>query len=376
MKKTIVKLTFLVFLITTFSSCEENKVEINNTADFDAYIRDEMDLQNIPAAAVLIFKENEVLHESYLGKSNLQQGIALQGNHLFLLASVSKVVTATALLQLHEAGLFSLGDDVSDYLPFAVKHPNSATPITFQMLLTHTSGIADGNALDGQYYYGKDSPVALSFFLENYLVSGRKFYNASENFYNFEPGTRHEYSNTGNALIGLLVEEIAGVDFNTYCKQNIFAPLGMNNTHWRLDEISQTIVQPYNYARREYEEIQHYTFTDYPNGGLRSTATDMFTFLSAFVQGGKANNHQLLSQQTVEAMITPQIPALDNEVGLHLFLMGSVNNLWGHDGSEQGVATIVAFNPATKVGAIILTNQGNAELEDMLAEAYKFGLTL
>jgi len=69
------------------------------------------------------------------------------------------------------------------------------------MHLTHSSGIADGSALDDQYYYGEDSPVELGFFLENYLVSGGDFYNASENFYNFEPGTKHEYSNIGNALI-------------------------------------------------------------------------------------------------------------------------------------------------------------------------------
>lgn len=75
-------------------------------------------------------------------------------------------------------------------------------------------------------------------------------------------------------------------------------------------------------------------------------------------------------------MITPQIPSLDNEVGLHLFLMNPANNLWGHDGGEQGVATIMAFNPDLKIGAIILTNQGDADLDEILVAAYKFGLTL
>jgi hypothetical protein len=75
-------------------------------------------------------------------------------------------------------------------------------------------------------------------------------------------------------------------------------------------------------------------------------------------------------------MISPQIPAIDNEVGLHLFLMNPENNLWGHDGGEQGVATIMAFNPSTKVGAIILTNQGEADLDKILVQAYKLGLNL
>ena len=293
-----------------------------------------------------------------------------------MLASVSKVVTATALLQLNEDGLFALDDKINDYLSFNVAIPNQNADITFRMLLTHTSGIADGSALDGQYYYGEDSPVALGDFLENYLTPSGNLYNASENFYDFEPGSKHEYSNTGNALIGLLVQQISGIDFNEYCKQNIFTPLGMTNTAWRLDEISQTIVQPYSYTNGQYEAIDHYTFTDFPNGGLRSTGRDLFKFISAFVQVGNSNNHQLLDSETIDEMITSQIPSIDNEVGLHLFLMNAENSLWGHDGGEQGAATIMAFNPTTKIGAIILANQGDTELDEILAEAYKFGLNL
>jgi len=355
----------------TIDNCED-------IADFEDFIKVEMDFQNIPAMSILIFKENKILYENYLGKSNLEQSTTLASNDLFLIASLSKVVTATALLQLYDKGRFSLDDNISDYLPFNVNIPNYSKNITFQMLLTHTSGIADGSALDSQYYYGQDPQISLLYFLENYLVDGGDYYNSSENFYDFEPGTEYEYSNEGNALIGLLVEQISGIDFNSYCKENIFNPMGMSNTYWRLDEIpqTQTIVTPYNYANGQYEAIEHYTFTDYPNGGLRSTGTDMFKLLSAFTQGGQLNNFELLTQNTIDSMITPQIPSLDNEVGLHLFLMDTENGLWGHDGGEQGVATIMAFNPTTKVGAIIFTNQGDAELDEILVETYKLGLTI
>ena len=376
MKRIMTNGAIVICTLLLFTNCRKDEVEINDTAEFEDYIQDEMDFQNIPAMSVLIFEGNSILYEKYLGKSNVQENTSLANNHLFLLASISKVVTATALLQLHEDGLFSLDDNINDYLPFNVNVPGYATNITFRMLLTHTSGIADGSALDNQYYYGEDSPIALDYFLENYLVPGGSFYNASENFYDFEPGTDYEYSNEGNALIGVLVEQISGIDFNTYCKQNIFTPLGMNNTYWRLDEISETIVQPYNYTSGGYEAIQHYTFTDYPNGGLRSTGRDMFKFLRAFVSGGLSNNHQLLTASTINSMITPQIPTIDNEVGLHLFLMNAGNGLWGHDGGEEGVATIMAFNSTTKTGAIIFTNQGEAELDDILVEAYKLGLKL
>ncbi len=367
-------LIFGLSIFLLFQNCDKDTIDFDNTDEFETYLQEEMEDQHIPALSVLIFKEQDILYEHYFGQSQIQQNIQLESDHLFLLASVSKVITATALLQLHENGLFSLDDNINDYLPFEVNIPNYATAITFQMLLTHTSAIADGAALDDQYCYGEDSPVALDYFLENYFVPNGAFYSANENFYDFEPGTDHEYSNTGNALIGLLVQEISGINFNEYCKQNIFSPLGMNHTFWRLDEITQIIVQPYDYINGKNEAIQHYTFTDYPNGGLRSTGRDMFQFLSAFVQDGSVNNYQLLNPTTINSMTILQIPSINNDMGLHLFQLNAQNNLWGHDGGEQGVATIMAFNPSTKIGIILLTNQGEANLDELLVESYKFGL--
>ena len=365
--------------ITLVTACQTDNLDIQNTEDLHEFLLDEMDYQQIPALSVLIFNGDAILHEEYLGRPDIAQNTNLGMNDLFLLASVSKMVTATALLQLYDDGAFELDDNINDHLPFSVSVPNENVPITFRMLLTHTSGIADGPALDDQYYYGEDSPIALDFFLENYLVPGGQFYSASDNFYGFTPGTQHEYSNEGSALIAVLVEQIANQDFNAYCKQHIFQPLGMNNTFWRLDESIQsnnTIVRPYDLSGNQLEPIQHYTFTDYPNGGLRSTARDMHRFLSAFVQGGMSNNHQLLKAATVNSMLSPQIADIDDQVGLHAFVMNESKNLWGHDGGEQGVSTIVAFNRETKVGAIVFSNQGDADLDEILVEAYRLGLIL
>ncbi len=368
----------ILLLLTSLSSCrEKDPIEINSSEEFVDFLEEEMRVQDIPAMSVLIFKEEEILLEKYFGKSNLEQSISLESKDLFLLASVSKTITAAALLQLYDRDSFELDDNINNYLPFQLEVPNQKTNITFRMLLTHTSGIADGEALDGQYFYGKDSPVELGFFLENYLKAGGQFYNASENFHGFEPGTEHEYTNVGNALIGWLVERISGMNFNAFCKQNLFIPLGMTNTFWRLDEINQTIVQPYDFDNDGNNmAIEHYTFTDYPNGGLRSNVTDMFHFISGLAQKGTYNNVRFLEESTVDLMASSQIPQLEKGVGLHLFIMNSQYNLWGHDGGEQGVATIMAYHPDTQIGALVFTNQGEANLDTILREAYKLGLGL
>lgn len=377
----IKRFSTLLFLFTfsiLITSCaDDEEINIESTADFNEFLTDELEFQEIPAMSVLIYKNDEIKYERYLGKANISQNVVLQADHLFLLASISKTITATALLQLMEKDSFKLDDKVNDYLPFRISVPNYTTDITFRMLLEHTSAIGDGPALDGQYFDERDSPVALGSFLRDYLEVGGQYYDANQNFYNFQPGTDFEYSNTGNALIGYLVEVISGKSFNQYCKENIFIPLGMSNTFWRLDEISQTIVTPYDFNNSgQNEAIKQYTFTDYPNGGLRSTVRDMFRFLSGLTQGGVFNGVRFLKESTVAQMRTPQIPTIDNTVGLHLFIMDASNGLWGHDGGEKGVVTIMGYNPSTKVGALIFTNQGDAEVEKILSEAYKIGLTL
>lgn len=376
MLSNLLKTLLLFSTILIILSCGEVDVEINSKEDLESFIIEEMDYQNIPALSVLIFKGKDILYENYFGYSNIEKNVPLADNHLFLMASISKVITGTALLQLYEKNLIDLDDNINDYLPFKVSVPGYSEAITFRMLLTHTSGIADNYyILDEHYFYNKDSPVSLSYFMENYLAEDGEYYYPKSNYYKYKPGTKYNYSNVGSALIGVLVEEISGADFNTYCKKNIFTPMGMKNTFWRLDEISQTMVTPYDYSKGKNVAIQQYTNTDYPNGGLRTTALDMHKFISTLSLEGKLGDFKLLKASTINEMLTPQIESIgDEEVGLHIFLMNRTYNLWGHDGGEQGVATIMAFNPTTKIGAIIFANQGNADLDEMLINSYKLGL--
>ncbi len=346
----------------------------SGVSSFDTYLGEQMRKQDIPALSILVFKNSDILYQKYLGKADVEKNIALSEEHVFLIASVSKVITATALMQLYDKGLFGLDDSINEYLDFKVENPDYKGSITFKMLLTHTSSIADGPAMDDQYYYGKDSPVDLGYFMKNYFSRGGKYYNRYENFCDFKPGSEFEYSNIGSALIAVLVEEISGQDFNTYCKNNIFKPLKMTNSYWKLSETNiKKVVRPYDEFLRP---LEHYTFTDYPNGGLRTNVRDLFNLLSAFANGGIYNGYKLLAKKTVDMMLTPQIKQIDSTAGLHFFKMNEKYNLWGHDGGEEGVSTIMAFNRGTGIGVIILTNQGEADLDNILIKAYEMGVGL
>lgn len=373
------KLIALIGLSIVLFGTACKKYEISSKEELKTCVEDEMDKQNIPAVAVLAFKNETILHEQYFGKANIENNVALGEQHLFLLASISKTITGTALMQLYEQGKFKLDDPINNYLSFEVKAPDySNTAITFRMLLTHTSTIADDNPiLEDEYYFGKDSPKALKDFFRNYLATTGQYYNAEQNFSGEQPGTKYAYSNSASALIGVLVEELSGKDFDKYCEQNIFTPLGMNNTAWRLAKLDTTlVVRPYELKNGEQKPVPHYTFTDYPNGGLRSTAKDLAKFVGAYAQNGQYGGKTLLQSATVVEILSEQIPDLDRLVGLHWFIMDEKNDLWGHDGGERGTTTTMAFNKTTGVGVIILSNSSDANLDKLQGAVYNWALEL
>jgi CubicO group peptidase (beta-lactamase class C family) len=179
----------------------------------------------------------------------------------------------------------------------------------------------------------------------------------------------------GSALAGHLLEAITGISFDLYCQQYIFNPLCMYSSSWRLQGLDTSrIAQPYSYDRGSYEAIGHYTFTDYPNGGLRATTRDLARFMVAYQQGGQFNNQALLKNSTVNLMLTETLVDQDNGVGLHWFTYDrAARNLWGHDGGEQGTTTMMGFNPSTGVGIVILCNATDADLETISDMLYDFG---
>ena len=129
--------------------------------------------------------------------SNIEQKKSVTDSTLFCIASISKTITATAVMQLWEQGLFELDDDVNDYLSFNVRNPNYPdVPITFRMLLTHTSSI---NGWTNNITHNQDNPIPLGFYMENYLVPGGVHYNSSD-WNSWMPGTSYDYSDESAAL--------------------------------------------------------------------------------------------------------------------------------------------------------------------------------
>ncbi len=353
-------------------STPSNNILINNDSFLNDGINDfiisEMYAYHIPGLSASIVRNNRILWTGSYGYANISQNLPVKDTTLFMLASISKTITGTALMQLYEQGYFDLDDPINDYLPFQVHNPMfPLKKITFRMLLTHTSSIRDNWGVLSPLYLPGDPVIPLGEYLKEYLTPRGEYYHRFLNFYHQRPGTDWHYCNEAAALAGYLVEVISDMPFDEYCEINIFKPLDMDETAWFLADLNIShIAVPYGWNGTNFISYGQYGYPDYPNGQLRTSATQLSHFLLMMMNNGEYNSTRILKESTVDLMLTPQIPSYMMTYPSQQGIIWMQDNtcpgrtLWGHDGGDPGVATYMFFEPETNIGVITLTN-GNSD---------------
>jgi len=184
MNKSLVIFVIVLLILINSNIVASNafldKSSIDNI-DIDEYILEEMQSKHIPGLAASIAIGESIIWKGAYGYANIEINRKVKNETLFKIASVSKTITATALMQLYEEGLIELNDPINDYLPFNVIHPMYPyKEITFHMLLTHSSGIKDN--WEYLFHFVGDCPIPFQTFLEEYLVTGGIYYDSDNNF--------------------------------------------------------------------------------------------------------------------------------------------------------------------------------------------------
>ena len=366
-------LLLLGFLLLNFSACQEEEEPVINTKEeLEEALNAEVTDKNIPSIAYCVVKNDQILHSGAQGWADKSNNKLATDNTRYLVASVSKTITAVAAMQLVEQNLIGLDDDINQYLPFSVRNPNYPNDkITLRMLLSHRSSISDEFqetlTLD---CYGTDCPMSLEDYFKAVFVSTGQYF-SPDNFSNNKPSTAEDYSNLGSALIGYLVEKVAQMPFDVYCKNNIFAPLGMNKTEWRLanTDLSELAIP---YSDEITSPNPHYTFPDYPNGGLRTNVLDLSRFLRMVIQNGSFNGAQILTTASMTDMKTLQFGSA--EFGL-TFYYDTIKGrtVLGHSGGEKGVTAEMFYDTGNNVGVIVFSNEEDADLENILSLLFNWG---
>jgi CubicO group peptidase (beta-lactamase class C family) len=327
------------------------------TGDLDVIMTAFMQTNNVPGLAACIVKRDRIAWEGYYGLANIALKDSVKPSTVFLLASVSKTVTAAALMQLYERGRFKLDDSINAYLTFPVRNPYfPSSVITFRQLLCHVSSIRD--TWSAYPSYSGDPPIALGTYLREYLTPGGSFYYPSNYSSAYPPGTAASYCNVAVSLCGYLVELISGKPFDQYCRDSIFVPLGMTNTAWFLRDLDISLIaaRPYTgtYDNGLYGEAS------YPDGMLRTTVRSLAKFLGANIGYGKIDSVRILDSTTIRLMRTIHYPSLDPGQGMiwWTYLLGQ-RWIWGKEGADRGASTIMALDEMKNSGVIILTNCGS-----------------
>ena len=300
----------------------------------------------VPGAAVLVLRDGVAVFRRAYGCADLEQQIAATPATNYRLASMTKQFTAAAVLALTEDGRLSLADPVRKWLPSL---PPAADPVTIRQLLTHTSGLIDYEDLIPAETTQQIHDADVLHLLE------------SQNRLYFAPGTSYRYSNTGYALLALIVARAAGEDFAAFLRRRIFLPLGMRATLAYEAGVSSVANRAFGYSyehaawRRTDQSVTSAVLGD---GGVYSSIDDLAKWDAALY------DERLLSAHSLQLAFTPATATDDPAVHYGFGWRISGETLW-HSGETVGFRNVIVRYPRRHFTVIVLTNRDAPEPYDL-----------
>jgi CubicO group peptidase (beta-lactamase class C family) len=349
---------------------------------------------NLIGVSVAIVQNGELKKLYHYGLANPERKIKINDKTMFRVASISKTVTATAIMMLYDKGLFKLDDDISNYLGYKVINPNyPEKSITFRMLLSHTSGLRDSEAYDNflMTSYKKDPPPPL----RELLVEGGTFYQP-DLFADQAPGSYFSYCNLNYAIIGTLVEKISGQRFDLFVKSQILDPLqikgGFNTAEIEDIKYLSPLYRNAKPTVDDFKGIKPITrnlsglqpgdngIVYGPQGGFRVSAKGLCSFMLMLMNQGEYKGIRILKPETIELMHSTQwkfnggngdnYQGMFNEWGLGFHLITNTSGkdvilkdvpMIGHSGDAYGLISNMYFDKKTRFGFIFITNGYSGE---------------
>ncbi|HUS98981.1 MAG TPA: serine hydrolase domain-containing protein [Candidatus Thermoplasmatota archaeon] len=338
----------------------------NNDASFDRLIIMLLKIGHYPSMSACVIKNTTIIWGKGYGLYDLGQQKPATNHTIYVVASITKTVTSTALMQLYEQGFFQLDDDINMYLPFSLRNPNFPTdPITIQMVLSHSSSLNPDPLSYHWFNYSQPPPIPWypSPWLDEYLLPGGAYYTPEIWDIKHHPGEYMQYANINFDLVAYLVQLFSGQPFYEYCNDHIFTPLAMTHTSFRLPDLPvDDVAIPYLYQNRTYEKLPYYQLLHYPIGGLMTTVGDLSHFLIAHMNHGVYNGTRILQNETVALMHTIQPPGniyYNFHYGLGWMIVKrpvEKNAYIGHSGDIPGLHTRMYMDQSENSGIICFFN--------------------
>lgn len=307
------------------------------------------------SGTILIAKKDSILFEFAGGESSKRFHTLNNIDTKINLGSMNKMFTATAILQLVESGKLQLHDSISKYIDTSWLDSSLLKRITIHQLLTHTSGL--GN-----------------FFNDTFISGSRELFRNVDDFktlirrdsLRFEPGSQFEYSNMGFVLLGAIIENISGMTYFDYMRENIFIPLEMTNTDcYDMDIPTENLAMGYLNSDEETKwknNLFMHVIKGGPAGGGFSTVKDLHKYAVSLL------NHKILSIESVQLLWSPYNNAgrFGKGLGYENYGYGTMleqdnnNRAIGHLGGFPGISAGLTIFPDNNYIVCVLSNYDHA----------------
>jgi CubicO group peptidase (beta-lactamase class C family) len=310
------------------------------------FVNQQMAFDKTPGLSVGFLKDDFTWTQGF-GYADLENMVPVKPQSSYRMASITKTFTATAVLQLVEAGKMSLDAEIQTYVPY---FPRKKWPITIRQLLGHLGGIPHyvDRKVELHIKDHKNTREAVAIFQDYDLIA--------------EPGTKYLYSSYGYNLLGAAIEEASGQPYGQYIKEHIFDPLGMADT--RMDDPTELIPHRVDGYRLLNGEVVNSEYVDmssrFAAGGTRSTVVDLLKYARGIIDG------KLLHEETWRLMFEPL--ATKDGILTGKGLCWSISPWKGHfqvshGGSQQETRTYILVFPLEKFILAVASNMENFDRE-------------
>lgn len=305
-----------------------------------------------PSVAVAVVKNDRLVWAEGFGYADLETQRPATADSVYLLASVSKPITATGLMVLVDRGKVDLDKPANDYLPGSKLRARrgSDKEMTLRRLANHTSGMQ----VHYNFYYDNVQPLSHDEVIRRYGIA------------HTAPGLRVEYCNLAFGILDHVTELASGSPWREFMEQNVYDPIGMSHTSDRVRPGLESM------ATRQYQcdvagkfiRVPRYRFDHNGASAIWSSARDLSLFLRLHLNGGTVNGRRLLKEETARSMlqVTGRPDPEKPEAGFGIaWSVGAAfgHTFFEHTGGMPGVATWVRGFPEDKTGFVILINSGS-----------------
>jgi CubicO group peptidase (beta-lactamase class C family) len=306
---------------------------------------------DIPGVSVAIVRGAGVIYQRSVGVANLETRPPVDSHTVFRMGSISKVFTATAVMQLQERGLVDLDTPIRAYLPFFRMADQNYKKITVRHLLTHTSGLPGDNKMySGEPDFSADA-------IKRYVSR------LHDRPLEFVPGEGYAYNNTGYVLLSSLVEEVSGTTFEDYVRAHIFEPIGMTESTFGPLAADDGNVAALHVIGADFQNTVYKKdpFTRWKTGagGLKSTIGGLALFAETLLHGGTAAHRRILSEESLRQMWEKGTGSGDKGLAWSVYSILGGKKLVDHGGNSLGYSAELALMPDDDLAIIVLCNNRN-----------------